>query len=192
MHEFIPTPKYSPRWYGEKPIAKNIIGDPEELFRPDVLTESSWILWADHGSENPSLLGGCHAVVFWTVTDLLLWLRSHGMPYMQRSNNVGNEFAAVIKEIDQAPAGTDAEELLRDLTARLTGDHGLLEIFGIEPIHDALTREGTVEQFRAVLQDQSITCVGGKWSMARPTWERLWKRLEQNMFEGFGIVERPA
>ena len=184
MYDFHPQPHFTARWWREKEIGMtNILGHPDELFEPGTFSEETWLFHGDQGSDNPSLLGGA-TLAFWTATDMLLWLRFHALPFTIRSVNAGPEIAKAMQAIDAAVKGTDAEELLVRLAAKLRGDHGLLWIRGVESVHEWLSGCGTVEQFRQKFKDPEIECVDGEWSMSETTWAKIEQDFHYSGFEG--------
>jgi hypothetical protein len=169
-------------------FSKDFLRDTEKLFKEGVLNEFSWKIELYYGEDSDfEDYGDEQFMLFPSAADLLMWLRFWALPFVSRAPGAVGMAAAGMTEIDNAPVGAKAEELVWRLFEMVAGDHGQLYLGGEMSVHRWLTEEGSLEEFRQAFGTPNIVVVGGRWYMGHETWEAIWARFMENHRTGLSL-----
>ena len=118
MPRFVPEPKYSEDWWRAREIVNFLDGEGPSPNPPPAPTPDSWLAF---GVYHNGIDSSC-AVVFTTVTDMLLWLRWQVIPefrekFLEDENAEARarvqRLGEIAEIIDNWPDGTFAENALK-------------------------------------------------------------------------------
>lgn len=185
--QFEPPPKFPPTWWPEHGVKGTFSLEQVSLSRGS-LTPEGWVITWTFGPKQVCMLQGNWPDPFPTATDAVLWLRFQVMPELEADPASAAVAAELRRRIDNAPAGTDAADLLNELKPSLIREFPRIKITSMCTVHEWLSSWGTEAEFRRCYATDVISCKDGRWSMPSDMWDILVADLCDNEMEYLSVV----